>query len=86
MPILVLTHHPDEGPALLGETLTNFGHELCAVPLYDGAALPAHLKDVDGIIAMGGPMNVDEATAHPWISSEMAFLKSAHENGPRKWS
>lgn len=79
MAILVFQHHVDEPPCVLGTKLRDLGHKLRTVRLFAGDAVPADLDDVDGIVSMGGPMNVDEAAANPWIPAELALLKAAHE-------
>ena len=67
--------------ARLGETLRDLGHKLRTVELFDGEPLPADLDGVDGIVAMGGPMNVDQADQHAWIDGECELIRSAHERG-----
>ena len=81
MSLIIFQHHPDEGPAQIGRVLQDHGHRLRTIALWDGQAVPADRDDVDGILSMGGPMNVDETDAHPWIESESAYLKAAHEAG-----
>ncbi len=79
MAIVVFEHHAMETSARLGQTLRDHGHQLQVVRLYAGDAVPADLDDVDGVISMGGPMNIDQADEHEWITQEVAFIKSAHE-------
>ena len=79
MSILVFEHAKHEGPAVLGTTLQGYGHRLRSVKLYAGDTVPADLDDVDGIVSMGGPMNVDQAGKYPWLEGEMQYLKAAHE-------
>lgn len=79
MAILIFQHHRAEPTCRLGETLQDIGHRLRTVALYEGESLPSDLDDVDGVISMGGPMNVDQADAFPWIEGEMALIKQAHE-------
>jgi GMP synthase (glutamine-hydrolysing) len=81
MSIVVFQHHPEEGPGRLGEILANQGHHLRYVRLDLGQALPADLDNVDGVISMGGPQNVDEGEKYPWIAKEIAYLKQAHDAG-----
>ncbi len=81
MAIVVFEHHSMETSARLGQVLRDHGHRLRTVRLYAGDAVPADLDDVDGVVSMGGPMNVDQAEEHPWIDEEMAIIKSAHEAG-----
>lgn len=81
MSLLIFQHHANEPPAALGEVLRNHGHRPRVVKLFAGEPLPPDLDDVDGIVSMGGSMNVDQADAHPWIAGEMALLKAAHDAG-----
>ena len=81
MAIIVFEHHAMETSARLGQTLRDHGHQLRVIRLYAGDPVPVDLDDVDGIVSMGGPMNVDQAGEHDWISQEADFLKSAHEAG-----
>lgn len=41
--------------------------------------VPADYDNVDGIISLGGEMNVTDEPRAPWMDREMAFLKGAHE-------
>ena len=77
MNITVITHIAAEGPGTLGTFLESRGACLLPVPLYDGARLPESLDGVDAVISMGGPMNVYEEDAHPFLREEAAFLKEA---------
>jgi len=79
MSLIVFQHHRDEGACLLGATLQSLGHKLEHVALYDDQPVPNDLDGVDGIISMGGPMNVGDADEHNWIGPELAYLKAAHD-------
>jgi GMP synthase (glutamine-hydrolysing) len=81
MAIVVFEHHAMETSARLGQTLRDHGHQLKVVRLYAGDTVPADLNDVDGIVSMGGPMNVDQADEFSWITQEAAFIKVAHDAG-----
>ncbi len=81
MSLLVFMHAASEGPSVLGRVLTDYGHKLRFVHLYAGQSVPPDLDEVDGIISMGGPMNVDQASQHAWIPAETAFIRKAHEAG-----
>lgn len=78
MPILVFQHHPQETSARLGETLRDLGHRLITIKPYDGEPIPTDLDEVDGIVSMGGPMDVGDAD-HPWIEAECALIQRAHD-------
>ena len=81
MSLVVFEHHPLETPVLLGSLLLNYGHRLRVVQLHAGDTVPADLDDVDGVLSMGGPMNVDQADEFAWIDREMTYLRMAHEAG-----
>lgn len=79
MALLVFEHHPADPPARLGQILRDHGHRLRIIQLHRGQPLPPDLDDVDGVISLGGPMNVDEPDQHPWMSREIELIREAHE-------
>ncbi len=81
MAIVVFEHHAMETSARLGQVLRDHGHQLRVVRLYAGDNVPDDLDDVDGVVSMGGPMNVDQTQTYPWIEQECAFIKASHEAG-----
>ena len=81
MATVVFEHHASEHPARLGAILRDFGHRLRVITLHAGDAVPPDLDDVDGIISLGGPMNVTEADQHPWMAREMDLIRQAHDAG-----
>ncbi len=81
MSLIVFQHCDSETPGRLGAILRDHGHRLRVLRLDQGAAVPADFDDVDGILSMGGPMNVDEAAQHPWMEPQFAYLKAAHAAG-----
>lgn len=80
MSLLVFQHHPEETPSRLGTILRDQGHKLRTIKLHEGQAIP-DLDDVDGIVSMGGPQNVDQVEQYPYLKDEMALLKTAHDKG-----
>lgn len=81
MSLLVFQHEAHESPAALATVLQRHGHRLRVIRLDQGQTMPEDLDDVDGIISMGGSMNVDQAAEHPWIDKELEVLRQAHEVG-----
>lgn len=81
MSLLVFEHHPDETSGRLGEICRAFGHRLDVRRMYQGDAAPNDLNGVDGVISMGGPMNVSDADQHAWMKPQMALLRAAHDQG-----
>ncbi len=71
--IAVLKHFWCEGPGAFDDALTEAGHRLVTINLYDGDALPG-AGDFDAWLIMGGPMNVDETDHHPYLLSERRLV------------
>jgi len=78
MSLLVFQHHPSEGPAVLGSILQSDGWRLRPIRLYAEDAVPNGFDDIDAVVSMGGPMNVDQTKQHPWLKQEMRYLVQAH--------
>ena len=78
MKLLVLQHADVEHPGIFRQFLKEDGHSWDAVELDAGEALPA-LDGYDGLWVMGGPMDVWQEEAHPWLKAEKAFIRDAVE-------
>ncbi len=65
------TSYPESG-------LSEDGHSWDAVELDEGEPLPA-LDGYDALWAMGGPMDVWQEDAHPWLVKEKQFIREAVE-------
>lgn len=78
MNILVLQHERVEHPGIFRSFLEEDGHTYDAVELDAGEALPG-LEGYDALWVMGGPMDVWEEEAHPWLVEEKAFIREAVE-------
>ncbi len=76
MKITVLQHSLDTPVGTLSDWAQTKGHELDVRHLYAGAALPP-LSQVEWLVILGGPMNVDEHDQHPWLVKEKEFIKQA---------
>lgn len=81
MRVLVTQHHPEEGPGLLGDFLRARGAELVTVHAHAGQGIPRDPAGFDMLVSMGGPMNVYEEAAHPWLADENALLATAARAG-----
>lgn len=79
MAIVIFEHHPLETSARLGAALQDHGHRLRIVRPFADQPLPPDLDDVDGLVIMGGAMNVDQTDKHPWLDDEMAFIRQAFD-------
>lgn len=80
MAILVFEHDPRDPAGRLGQALRDVGHSLRVIRLHDGDALPPDLDDVDGVVSLGGPQNVDEVDQHAWMAGEIDLIRQAHES------
>lgn len=77
MPIIVIQHNERNRPGRLGMTLRDHGFDQRIIRVDLAEPLPQDFDDVDGVISMGGPQQVDEG--HAWIQPELDFLREAHE-------
>jgi GMP synthase (glutamine-hydrolysing) len=73
--ILVVKHVEDEGPGLLGDYFTDLGWDVNLIEAFRGDNPPANLDDLSGVVILGGPMNVYEEEAYPFLRSEERFIK-----------
>ncbi|MEM6305026.1 MAG: type 1 glutamine amidotransferase [Pseudomonadota bacterium] len=76
MNLLVLQHETVEHPGIFRSFLAEDGHTYDAVELQLGEALPS-LDCYDALWVMGGPMDVWQEDAHPWLIAEKAFIREA---------
>lgn len=70
----ILQHEPHEGPSAVASYLLDMTADLTFSRLYEGrpAFPPAHA--VDGLVIMGGGMNVDDHRTYPWLGPEKDFV------------
>lgn len=81
MAILIFQHGARQIPGRLGKTLRNLGAQLQIVRIDQGEPVPAldTLDEIDGVIVLGGDMNVTDTPQPAWMAAELAFIKAAHE-------
>jgi GMP synthase-like glutamine amidotransferase len=72
--ILVFQHAASEHPGSFGEVMRARGVAWDAVELDEGERIP-DLAGYDALLVMGGPMDVWETDAHPWLVEEMAAIR-----------
>ena len=80
MNIVWLQHVPFEGPGLIAPWMHKQGHKFRRVALWADEPLP-DVGMIDGLVIMGGPMNVDAHAAHPWLRPETAFIRRVIDAG-----
>jgi GMP synthase (glutamine-hydrolysing) len=73
--VLVLIHASWERPHRIGDAF-GAGVELREIEALAGDPLPPH-DEIDGVVAMGGPMSVDDLCRHPQLEAEREWLAGA---------
>jgi GMP synthase-like glutamine amidotransferase len=81
---LVLQHIACEPPGVFEDVLRERGTELHRVELDEGEALP-DWRDFDAIVAMGGPMSVNDDDSLPWLAAEKRAIGEAVRAGTPYW-
>lgn len=74
---LVLQHVDCEDLGTLGEALREKGISCKYLRLHAGEPVPKSLDNVDGLVILGGPMNVYEEDKYPWLKDEDLLIKLA---------
>jgi GMP synthase (glutamine-hydrolysing) len=77
---LVLQHIACEPPGVYEDVLRERGATLQRVELDEGDALP-DWREFAAIVAMGGPMSVNDDDELPWLSAEKALIEEAVRAG-----
>jgi GMP synthase-like glutamine amidotransferase len=80
MKVHILQHVPFEDIGSMDSWLDERGAAKGYTRFFEGAALP-QLKGLDLIIAMGGPMSVNDEATLPWLRPEKQFIRDAVEKG-----
>lgn len=73
MRVQVLQHVPFEGLGSIGPWLERRGHTVTWTRLHQGEAFPEP-GSFDLLIALGGPMSVNDEAELPWLAPEKRFL------------
>src|SRR3972149_10994466 len=76
----VLQHVPFEDIGSIAPWLEAHRAQVSYPRFFDDPALP-QLNGLDLVIAMGGPMNVNDESTLPWLLSEKRFVRNAVERG-----
>src|SRR3954462_14453368 len=84
MKTLVLQHIACEPPGVFEDVLTERGAAITRVELDEGGQLP-DWRDFELIVAMGGPMSVNDESEHPWLVAEKRLIREAVEGGLPFW-
>lgn len=81
MNLYFFQHVPYETPGHITEWARTKGHNCHFVNFWENSVLP-ELNLVDGLVVMGGPMNVgDDADEYSWLEAECDYIKSCIKSG-----
>src|SRR4051812_41700328 len=73
--IFGLYHSATEEAGLIAEVLKEERIRFRPVHLYDGEGLPRNTSDLEGLVVMGGPMNVDDIDQYPFLLPEVQLIE-----------
>ncbi len=73
--VLIIKHVEQEGPGTVGKFLEEAGWQLVTVELARGEPLPDRVDGFAAVVVLGGPMNVYEEEAYPFLKKEDLFIK-----------
>ena len=76
MRFLVFQHINIEHPGIFRDFMTADGIAWDAVELDEGETIPG-FDGYDALVVMGGPMDVWQEDAHPWLKTEKAAIRTA---------
>jgi GMP synthase-like glutamine amidotransferase len=76
MHFLVFQHVAVEHPGIFRDFWKDAGVRWTAVELDQGEPIPRNLAAYDALIVMGGPMDVWQREEHPWLTPEIAAIRS----------
>ena len=74
MRVLVLQHIVCEHPGIFRDLMERDGVSWDAVELDEGEPIP-EMENYDAMMVMGGPMDVWQKEANPWLVTEIAAIR-----------
>jgi GMP synthase-like glutamine amidotransferase len=77
-----IQHAEHEGLGCIAPWLAARGHTVSSTQAWKATAFPAP-ADYDWLLLMGGPMNIYEHAAHPWLVAEKQAIRRALDAGKR---
>ncbi|MDQ7095907.1 type 1 glutamine amidotransferase [Desulfosporosinus sp. PR] len=75
-----LQHVPFENPGSILDWAKEKGFSITNTQVYKNDLWPEQ-QDFDWLVVMGGPMNIYEEEAYPWLIKEKAFIRAAIDSG-----
>lgn len=80
MRVHILQHVPFEGPGSILQWLEHRNAKVSMTCLFESQPLPS-LNDFDALIALGGPMSVNDEETLPWLRLEKSLLRDSVHSG-----
>jgi GMP synthase (glutamine-hydrolysing) len=74
MNVFILEHEKSEGPGIFEPLLVEHGLSFKRLRLFKGEVIPSDERP-NGILIMGGSMNVYEEGSYPFLAQETAFIQ-----------
>jgi len=75
-----LQHVPFEGLGSIQPWLEEAGYEITGTRFFDAVTFPG-VRDLDLLVAMGGPMSVNDERELTWLIPEKQFIRAAIDSG-----
>ncbi|MEA3437663.1 MAG: type 1 glutamine amidotransferase, partial [Thermodesulfobacteriota bacterium] len=75
MMIVVIKHVKIEGPGIIGNFFQNTSWKIRTIELGKNDKLPKVSSEIEAVIVLGGPMNVNQEGRFPFLKDENVFLK-----------
>ncbi|MCB0502389.1 MAG: amidotransferase, partial [Bacteroidetes bacterium] len=63
-----------EGPNIIRDWAKERGHSFHLIKMFEAPELPI-VDDVDGLVVLGGPMNVHDEEEYPWLIKEKQLIR-----------
>ncbi|MFK7900109.1 MAG: type 1 glutamine amidotransferase [Cyclobacteriaceae bacterium] len=79
MHIHYIQHVPFEGIGIIDHWITENKYTKSGTKLYETTHSFPSMDEFDGLVVMGGPMNIYDHDEHPWLPQEKAFILQAIE-------
>lgn len=80
MRVHVLQHVSFEGPGSILHWLEHRQAQVSVTRLYESESLPS-LGDFDALVALGGPMSVNDEESRPWLRQEKILVRDCVHSG-----
>jgi GMP synthase (glutamine-hydrolysing) len=75
--VYVLQHHPAEALGNIADALQGAALAWQIIRVFDGASVPANMKNAGGLIIMGGPQSVRDVDRNPFLRDEFRLTEDA---------